>query len=72
MTKQVALLTILVISICGILFSGYLSYQELFAGKACKKGCTAIKILSLPPCIYGLVMYTVVFLVALLGYQADF
>lgn len=69
MAQVNALQIILVISVAGILFSGYLSYHELFA-KKCKFGCSTKHIVGLPPCVYGLVMYAIVFLVALLGLQA--
>ena len=68
MRKQLALQVVMVISIIGILFSGFLSYEELFAG-SCNLGfvtCGA-KIGSLPACVYGLVMYLTVFIVAFLG-----
>ena len=70
MKKRVALLTILIISIAGILFSGYLSYTELFAGfcGASKLGmgsCT--NVFQIPACVYGLFMYTIIFVISLFG-----
>jgi len=74
MKKQTALKTILVISIAGILFSGFLSYLELFAGKtACGAavcGASAAINLGLPACVYGFIMYAIVFIIALLGLKA--
>ena len=70
MKKQVALKTILIISILGLLFSGYLSYGELFA-KSCYAtalgmgACT--NVLNIPACVYGFVMYLVVFVISILG-----
>jgi len=70
MTKQCALKTILVISIAGILFSGFLSYQELFGN--CEVGCSSptSHLLSIPVCVYGFIMYTIVFLVSLIGIKS--
>ena len=70
-TKQNSLFVIMVISIIGILFSGFLSYRELFT-PSCNIGFVACgaKVGTLPACVYGLVMYTVVFLVSFLGYRS--
>ena len=66
MGKQTALKAILWISIAGMLFSGYLSYSELFLGVcALGEGCKFI--LGLPSCVYGFVMYLVVFIIAYSG-----
>ena len=60
-----ALKAILVLSIAGMLFSGYLSYYELFK-KACPiGGCSSL--LGLPACVYGFAMYIAVFAISLLG-----
>jgi len=70
MKKELALKIILCIAIAGMLFSGYLSYGELIA-KSCYAtqlgmgACTSVG--GLPACIYGFVMYLVVFIVAVLG-----
>jgi uncharacterized membrane protein len=64
--QQQILQLIAIISVAGILFSGYLSYKEL-CGPTCKTGCSTTKILNIPPCVYGLVMYTIVFILALIG-----
>ncbi len=73
MEKKTALKTILIISIAGMLFSGYLSYTELFAGfcGASTLGlgsCT--NVLQIPACVYGFFMYLVVFVVSLLGLRS--
>jgi len=70
MQSRTALLTILIISIVGIIFSGYLSYTELFAGfcGASELGmgsCT--NVFQVPACVYGLVMYLAVFIFSLIG-----
>ncbi len=61
MFTETALKIILIISVAGILFSGYLTYKEL----KCKTSCQ--KIFKLPVCVYGLVMYLIVFLISVLG-----
>jgi len=65
MKKQNALTVILIISIAGILFSGYLSFAELFAGSCPLGGCS--NLLGLPVCVYGLIMYIIVFIFSLIG-----
>lgn len=70
MHKQTALKTILWISIAGMLFSGYLSYGELIAN-ACYAtqigmgACTSVA--GIPACVYGFVMYLIVFIISILG-----
>ncbi len=72
MTKELALKIILGIGIAGMLFSGYLSYMELFA--VCDAGCPAPgapgTILGYPACVYGFVMYAIVTIIAGLGLTA--
>jgi uncharacterized membrane protein len=70
MKPKTALIIILIISIAGMIFSGYLSYTELFAGfcGASKLGmgnCT--NVFQIPACVYGFVMYLIVFIISLLG-----
>ena len=63
LTKDNALKAILAISVIGMLFSGYLSYLELFAGAAsCGAGVpgTISQIFGIPVCVYGLFMYLVI------------
>lgn len=71
LTKQNSLLVIIVISIIGVLFSGFLSYRELFLGN-CNLGfvsCGAT-VGSVPACVYGLLMYSLVLIVSVLGYRS--
>jgi uncharacterized membrane protein len=71
MKPKFALQVIAIISLVGMLFSGALTYREFFTDAAAS--CSALgasgTILGYPPCVYGLVMYTVVFATALLGLQ---
>lgn len=69
MNKSLALRIILLISIAGMLFSGYLSYTELSPG-FCQTGECA-SLLSLPSCVYGFVMYLIVFIIAILGLKSS-
>lgn len=66
--KQLALQIILVISIAGLLFSGYLSYTELFQKVCAFGGCQDL--LGLPVCVYGFIMYLAVFVLSLLGIKS--
>jgi uncharacterized membrane protein len=66
MKSKTALKTILIISIAGLLFSGYLSYTELFR-KICAFGGSCSMVQGIPACVYGFVMYLVVLIVSLLG-----
>jgi len=73
MQKQTELKTIMWIAIVGMLFSGYLSYTELFAGfcGATQLGlgqCT--NVFKIPACVIGFVMYLVVLIIAILGLKA--
>ena len=68
MNMRTSLKVILGISVAGILFSGYLSYSELIASKCVLGGCSYV--LGAPACVYGFVMYTIVFVVALLGLRS--
>lgn len=69
MSHKNALLSIFVMSIAGILFSGYLSYQELFTEDGCQDtivqcGDSGFTIADLPACVYGFAMYLVIFLIS--------
>jgi ABC-type tungstate transport system substrate-binding protein len=65
MKSKTSLTIISIISLIGILFSGYLTIGELTAKTCSLGGCQ--QILGLPTCMYGLVMYLVVFVISLLG-----
>jgi uncharacterized membrane protein len=67
--QKTALKTILGISIAGMLFSGYLSYSELFKG-TCAIGGGCSMLAGLPTCVYGFVMYLIVFIIAILGLRS--
>lgn len=72
MSSKTSLKTILFISIAGLLFSGYLSYYELFVPGGCAEaviscGEKQISIATLPACVYGFFMYLFVFVIAILA-----
>jgi len=72
MPYKQTLQVILVIAIAGMLFSGYLSYYELFAEAGCEDAIVScgekdVTIATLPACVYGFVMYSIVF--ALTGFS---
>lgn len=73
MTAKRALQIILVIGLCGLAFSGYLSYQEFFNPTALS--CPSLgepgTILGWPPCVYGFFMYLLVVIAALWGLLAE-
>jgi hypothetical protein len=68
MTMRRALQVILALSIVGVAFSGTLSYRELCLPDS--GGCEAAPaggLFGVPVCVYGLVMYLLVGLVAVLA-----
>lgn len=58
---KTALQTAYYVSLLGILFAGYFSIVELLR---CLKGCS-FKLL-LPTCVYGLIMYIVIFAISVI------
>jgi hypothetical protein len=73
MKSKQALKIIFVLSIAGLLFSGYLSYMELW-GVGCKNALVQcgsnFSLLNLPACVYGFFMYLTIFIVASLGLRS--
>jgi hypothetical protein len=65
MKPKVYLFIIMIISLIGILFSGYLSYGELIKQNCSIGGCSTVA--GVPACVYGFVMYLVVFILSILG-----
>ncbi len=69
MSIKKALTIVFIISIAGLLFSGYLSYYELFVPTGCSEaivscGTKNVTIANLPACVYGFFMYLVIFLLS--------
>jgi uncharacterized membrane protein len=73
MTAKRALQIILVISLCGLTFSGYLTYREMFDPSAlsCPSPGEPGTILGWPACVYGFFMYLLVAMAALWGLLAE-
>jgi len=71
MKQHTALKIVMWIAVVGVLFSGYLSYSEIFR-KVCALGNlgTCSNVFSIPACIYGFVMYLIVFIISLLGLKS--
>ncbi len=65
MRSKIGLTIILIIAIAGMIFSGYLSYTEL-TQKTCALGGGCSSLIGIPTCVYGFIMYFLVFLIALL------
>lgn len=64
MKLKTILTIVLVTAVAGVLFSGYLSYNTLFAD-GCEEaivscGVEPIEIFGLPTCVYGLAMFIIV------------
>lgn len=68
MKPKISLFIIMIISLGGLIFSGYLSYGELFNKSCYIGGCSTVA--NIPACVYGFVMYLVVFLVSIAGLRA--
>lgn len=64
------MIAILVLGVGGLLFSGFLTYQELFAAEPAAV-CTPVgapgTILGAPPCVYGFFMYLAIVVMATVG-----
>jgi len=70
MKIKTCFIIILCISVFGMLFSGYLSYTELFAGfcGAAELGMgSCSNVFQIPACVYGFFMYLLVFIFSALG-----
>ncbi|HMA42721.1 MAG TPA: hypothetical protein VKO86_01795 [Gemmatimonadales bacterium] len=72
MTMRRALQTILTIAVFGLVFSGVLTYRELFAGGVarCPSPGAPGTVFGYPACVYGFFMYLIITVVAVLGLRA--
>jgi uncharacterized membrane protein len=70
MKARTSLKTILIFSLAGMLFSGYLSYTELFA-KYCAIGDSCTSVSGVPACVYGFIMYLIVFIISIIGLNSS-
>lgn len=68
MTKL--LVSILVLGLGGLAFSGFLTYRELFGGPGAA-ACTPVgepgTMLGAPPCVYGFAMYLTIVVLAIVA-----
>lgn len=73
MSARTALRVILAIALAGVLFSGFLTYGELFGPEAtsCPAPGAPGTVLGYPACVYGLFMYLAVALVAAAGLRSE-
>jgi len=73
MNKNDYLKIIMLFSVFGMLFSGYLSFGEFFPSGSPGLACAAAsaKILGLPTCIYGFIMYAVIGVLAYLSFRSE-
>lgn len=73
MTARRALTIILAISLFGIAFSGFLSYQEMFGRTtaSCPAPGAPGTVLGYPACVYGFFMYLVLAFFAVAGLDAE-
>ncbi len=76
MNQRTALQIILAIAIIGVLFFGYLSYNELLGA-----GCTGpivscrarvTTVFDLPASVYGLIIYLAVTIIAIVGLRGKY
>lgn len=70
MPARTSLRLVLLISLMGVAFSGVLSWRELAPGQAgggCTLGGAPGTILGYPTCVYGLVLFSALAVIAALG-----
>jgi len=70
MNKQFVLKFIFIISLIGIGFSGYLSYNEVI-NQICVLGGSCPFVFNIPACIYGLIMYITICVISFLGLKSE-
>jgi ABC-type phosphate transport system permease subunit len=61
MKSKNSIIVILIVSLIGLLFSGFLSYMELVPKKCVMAGTCAL-VSGIPACVYGFFMYLIIFL----------
>lgn len=70
MKCQTSLWIIFVIALFGMVFSGFLTYQEMFAQSLSSCGVSfgvAGQVFGIPACVYGFGMYLLIVIIAALG-----
>ena len=73
MTAKRSLQIVLAISLFGVAFSGFLSYQEVFGhgGATCPAVGAPGTVFGYPACVYGFFMYLALAFVAGTGLEAE-
>lgn len=67
-SERTALKIIAVVAFVGFLFSGYLSYTELYAKTGTLTcGASSFSLFGFPSCIYGFTMYLIIFAASAAG-----
>lgn len=69
MNPKLALKIVFIVSVIGILFSGTLTYQEIFGQGAisCPAPGAPGTVFGYPACVYGFFMYVVLAVISALG-----
>jgi uncharacterized membrane protein len=70
---QRALQAILIVAVIGLVFSGVLTYRELFGSGAvgrCPSPGAPGTVFGYPACVYGFFMYVIISVLAVLGLRA--
>lgn len=76
MRRKASLIIILVIAIAGIIFSGYLSYHNLFVDGYSEaiigcEGTDPVEIFGLPTCVYGFFIYLILIVLSITAIIRD-
>jgi len=66
MRTRMMLKLIMVMSLAGTLFSGYLSFTEIFQ-KTCALGTCSTQVAGVPSCVYGFAMFFMVLILSIIG-----
>jgi len=71
MTARRALQAVLTVAVIGLVFSGVLTYREIFAGAArCPSPGAPGTVFGYPACVYGFFMYLLITGLAVAGLRA--
>ncbi|MDD5566808.1 MAG: hypothetical protein PHH01_01295 [Patescibacteria group bacterium] len=77
MKSKTALMAILVTSLAGVIYSGYLTYNNYWGGGcekaivSCSGGGQPVEIFGLPTCVYGFFMFLIVAILSIIGLGQD-
>ncbi len=75
MKRKASLITVLIIALVGVIFSGYLSYYNLFTSGCSEAivscGPNPVEIFGQPTCIYGFFMFLIVAVLSVIALIRD-